>query len=171
MTFGRFRVVHMGDLTWNKEFDLMCPTNHIGTTDLFVVSHHGQAVSNAPVLVHALRPRVAIMNNGTRKGGQPDAMKTLYSSPGLEDIWQLQLLAAERPGVHRARSLHREHNGRTDVRDADCGHARATAWTVGASAARAQWSGVLAQSIGPARRLVQRHERPQRLYEGLSGRC
>lgn len=89
VTFGRFRVVHMGDLTWNKEFDLMCPTNHIGTADLFVVSHHGQAVSNAPVLVHALRPRVAIMNNGTRKGGQPDAMKTLYSSPGLEDIWQL----------------------------------------------------------------------------------
>jgi len=39
--------------------------------------------------VHALAPRVAIMNNGTRKGGQPDAMKILHSSPGLEDLWQL----------------------------------------------------------------------------------
>jgi hypothetical protein len=29
------------------------------------------------------------MNNGTRKGGQPDAMKVLFSSPGLEDLWQM----------------------------------------------------------------------------------
>ena len=88
VTFGRFRVVHLGDLTWNKEWELMCPNNPIGEVDLFVVSHHGQAISNSPQLVHALHPRVAIMNNGTRKGGQPDAMKVLHSSPGLEDLWQ-----------------------------------------------------------------------------------
>jgi hypothetical protein len=29
------------------------------------------------------------MNNGTRKGGQPDAMKVLYSAPGLQDLWQI----------------------------------------------------------------------------------
>ena len=74
VTFGSFRVAHLGDLTWNKEFDLMCPTNRIGTVDLWVVSHHGQAISNAEVLAHALRSRVAIINNGTRKGGQPDAI-------------------------------------------------------------------------------------------------
>jgi beta-lactamase superfamily II metal-dependent hydrolase len=89
VTFGKFRVVHMGDLTWNKEMDLMCPNNRLGTTDLFVVSHHGQAISNSPALVHALQPLVAIMNDGTRKGGQPDAMKVLYSSPRLEDLWQV----------------------------------------------------------------------------------
>jgi hypothetical protein len=89
ITFGRFRTVHLGDLTWNKEFDLMCPSNRLGTVDLFIVSHHGQPVSNNPVLVHAIAPRVAIMNNGTRKGGQPDAMKVLFSSPGLEDLWQI----------------------------------------------------------------------------------
>jgi len=89
ITFGNFRLVHMGDLTWNKEFDLMCPTNRIGTADVFIVSHHGQAISNSPALVHAIHPRVAIMNNGTRKGGQPDAMKVLFSSPGLEDLWQM----------------------------------------------------------------------------------
>ena len=89
VTFGKFRVVHMGDLTWNKEMDLMCPNNRLGTADLFVVSHHGQAISNSPTLVHALQPRVAIMNDGTRKGGQPDAMKILYSSPRLEDLWQV----------------------------------------------------------------------------------
>jgi hypothetical protein len=89
IVFGRFRMVHLGDLTWNKEFDLMCPNNRLGTVDLFVVSHHGQPISNSEVLVHAIHPRVAILNNGTRKGGQPPAMNILHSSPGLEDIWQM----------------------------------------------------------------------------------
>jgi beta-lactamase superfamily II metal-dependent hydrolase len=89
IAFGDFRVVHLGDLTWNKEFELMCPNNPIGTVDLFIVSHHGLNVSNAEVLVHALQSRVAIMNNGTRKGGQPAAMKILYSAPRMEDLWQV----------------------------------------------------------------------------------
>lgn len=88
ITFGKFRAVHLGDLTWNKEYELMCPTNPIGAIDLLFVSHHGLDVSNSGVLVHALRPRVAIMNNGIRKGGMPETMKNLYSSPGLEDLWQ-----------------------------------------------------------------------------------
>jgi hypothetical protein len=79
----------MGDLTWNKEMDLMCPNNRLGRADLFMVSHHGQAISNSPALVHGLAPRVAIMNNGTRKGGQPETMKVLHTSPGLEDLWQV----------------------------------------------------------------------------------
>jgi beta-lactamase superfamily II metal-dependent hydrolase len=89
VTFGSFRVAHLGDLTWNKEFELMCPNNPIGTVDLNIVSHHGQPISNAEVLVHALEARVAIMNNGTRKGGQPPAMRILFSAPRLEDLWQI----------------------------------------------------------------------------------
>lgn len=89
VTFGRFRTIHLGDLTKNKEFELMCPNNRIGTVDVLLGLHHGQASSNSEVLVHALRPRVAIMNDGTRKGGEPDVMKTVHSSPGLEDLWQL----------------------------------------------------------------------------------
>jgi competence protein ComEC len=89
ITFGKFRVAQLGDLTWNKEFDLMCPNNPVGTVDLFVVSHHGLNISNSEPLVHGLRPRVAIMNNGTRKGGLPDPMKVIHSSPGLEDLWQI----------------------------------------------------------------------------------
>jgi len=89
ITFGTFRAVHLGDLTVNKEFDLMCPTNRLGIVDVFFVSHHGQPVSNAEVLAHAIRPRVAVMNNGTRKGGQPDAMRILHSAPRLQDLWQV----------------------------------------------------------------------------------
>jgi competence protein ComEC len=89
VTFGQFRAIHLGDLTKNKEFELMCPNNRIGTVDVLLGLHHGVDSSNSEVLVHALRPRVAIMNNGTRKGGQVDVMKTLHSSPGLEDLWQM----------------------------------------------------------------------------------
>jgi len=89
VTFGRFRTVMLGDLTWNKEGELMCPGNRLGRVDLFIVSHHGQATSNSPALVHALAPRVMVINNGTRKGGQPDAMRVLHTSPGVEDLWQI----------------------------------------------------------------------------------
>src|SRR5262249_10163744 len=89
LTFGRFWTIHLGDITKNKEFELMCPNNRLGTVDVLLGLHHGQASSNSPVLVHALRPRVAIMNNGTRKGGEPEVMQTVHSSPGLEDLWQL----------------------------------------------------------------------------------
>ena len=89
LAYGRFRTVDLGDLTWNGELDLMCPTNRIGTVDLYLTSHHGLAKSGAPALVHALQPRVAVMNNGTRKGGEPDTFRVLYESPGLEDLWQL----------------------------------------------------------------------------------
>lgn len=110
ITFGKFRLAHLGDLTWNKEFNMMCPVNRIGTVDLWVVSHHGQPMSNSEVLVHAIQPRVAILNNGTRKGGQPSAMKIIYSTPGLEDLWQLHfsLLSGQEytvPGMFIANTI------------------------------------------------------------------
>ena len=89
MAYGRFRTINLGDLTWNGELDLMCPTNRIGTVDVYLTSHHGLAASGSPALVHAVQPRVAVMNNGTRKGGATDAFRVLHESPGLEDLWQL----------------------------------------------------------------------------------
>jgi beta-lactamase superfamily II metal-dependent hydrolase len=87
--FGKFRTLHLGDLTRNKEFELMCPNNRIGAIDVLLGLHHGQATSNSEVLVHAVHPRVAIMNNGTRKGGEPETMRVVHTSPGLEDLWQM----------------------------------------------------------------------------------
>jgi beta-lactamase superfamily II metal-dependent hydrolase len=89
LDFGRFRTVDLGDLTWNGELELMCPTNPIGRIDVYLTSHHGLAQSGSPALVHGLAPRVAVMNNGTRKGGAPEAFRVLHASPGLEDLWQL----------------------------------------------------------------------------------
>lgn len=89
ITFGQFRAIDLGDLLWNKEFELMCPNNPVGQVDLYMVTHHGVDTSGPAVLVHGVRPRVAIMQNGTRKGGSVPAYQILRSSPGLEDIWQL----------------------------------------------------------------------------------
>src|SRR5215471_386201 len=89
IAFGKFRTVHLGDLTMNKEFELMCPNNRLGTVDVLLGLHHGQPSSNSEVMVHALRPRVAIMNNGIRKGGDPAVIKVIHTSPGLENLWQI----------------------------------------------------------------------------------
>jgi beta-lactamase superfamily II metal-dependent hydrolase len=89
LTYGRFRMLNLGDFTWNREFKLMCPNNPIGTVDLYLTSHHGLDQSGSAALVHGVRPRVAIMNNGTRKGGAVQTAEILESSPGLEDRWQL----------------------------------------------------------------------------------
>jgi beta-lactamase superfamily II metal-dependent hydrolase len=94
IVFGKFRAVDLGDLTWNKEKDLMCPENKLGTVSVYIVSHHGQDISGSPALVHALHPTVAIMNNGERKGGMPPAWDIIHASPGLMDIWQLHFAAS-----------------------------------------------------------------------------
>ena len=88
VSFGKFRLAIMGDLTVNFEYQLMCPNNRVGTVDAWIVSNHGQVRSGSAVLAHALQPRVAIMNNGARKGGVPETMKIIYTIPGLEDLWQ-----------------------------------------------------------------------------------
>jgi competence protein ComEC len=94
VTYGDFRFVDLGDLTKDKERGLVCPKNLIGTTDLFLVSHHGMGLSNSKALVHALHPRVAIMENGAAKGDAPEAWQTVRDSPGLNDLWQLHYTAA-----------------------------------------------------------------------------
>lgn len=89
MQYGKFRTINLGDFVYNKEGDLMCPNNPLGTVDLYLTSHHGTDQSGSAALVHALQPRVAVMHNGTRKGGAVKVFDVLHSSPGLQDIWQL----------------------------------------------------------------------------------
>ena len=89
LTFGRLRILDLGDLTWDKEMDMMCPTNVIGHVDLLVVSHHGWYQSSSPALVDAISPRVAIMDNGARKGGSKPTVETIAKIPGLDGRWQL----------------------------------------------------------------------------------
>jgi hypothetical protein len=89
ITFGDFRLLDLGDLTWNKELELMCPNNPIGTVDVYLTTHHGLEQSGSPAVVDAVHPRVAIMNNGARKGGSPPAWQIVKDAPQLEDLWQI----------------------------------------------------------------------------------
>jgi competence protein ComEC len=89
--FGKFRFADLGDLTWNKELALLCPDNRVGKVDLYLTTHHGGESSKA---IQAMAPRVAIMNNGARKGGDPKGWKVVKESPGLEDLWQLHFAIA-----------------------------------------------------------------------------
>ncbi len=89
VNFGKLKILDLGDLPRDKEMELMCPINRIGHVDIYIVSHHGWYQSGTPALVNAIAPRVAIMDNGARKGGSPSSWDVLKKAPGLEDLWQL----------------------------------------------------------------------------------
>lgn len=86
---GKFEFLDLGDLSWNFEHELACPVNLLGEIDLYQVTHHGMHMSGAPQHINAIKPRVAVMNNGHRKGGRPETYETLMKSPRLEDLWQI----------------------------------------------------------------------------------
>ncbi|HUG93462.1 MAG TPA: MBL fold metallo-hydrolase [Planctomycetaceae bacterium] len=89
VTFGRFRFLCCGDLTWNVEGQLVTPNNPLGQVDLFMVTHHGLPSSNNPALVLAIDPVVAVMCNGPTKGGDPRTIATLRQVKSLEALYQL----------------------------------------------------------------------------------
>jgi competence protein ComEC len=92
--YGSFHFLDLGDLTRRNEQALVCPKNLLGQVDLFLISHHGFAISNSKDMVHALHPRVAININSARKGGDATAWQIVHDSPGLQDIWQLHYAIA-----------------------------------------------------------------------------
>lgn len=84
--FGRFRFTNFGDMPWNQELDLLCPDNRVGQVDLYETPAHGREPSKA---VAALAPRVAVADNGARKGAGAASVKAFKAMPGLEDLWLL----------------------------------------------------------------------------------
>jgi competence protein ComEC len=91
LQYGKFKFLDLGDLTWNKEIDMACPVNRLGKVDIHQLEHHGMDMSGAQQLVWSLGEKVAIMNNGPRKGGIGSSLDTAKKAPGLEDLWQLHL--------------------------------------------------------------------------------
>ena len=100
LQFGSFRFLALGDLSGNTLTGLACPRNLLGEASVYLIAHHGDYDTSVPALYAALRPRVAIMNNGVTKGGAREAFKTAHVSPGLEDLWQLH--ESRNPGAQNA---------------------------------------------------------------------
>ena len=102
LTYGKFKFLDLGDLTWDREMMLACPVNKLGTATLFQASHHGfsNGQSGSPAMVWALKPQVVIINDGARKGFDANAFDIINKIPGIEGVWQ----------IHRAVASDAAHN-------------------------------------------------------------
>ena len=116
ISFGKLKILDLGDLTWDKEMQLMCPNNKLGHVDILIVSHHGWYQSSSPALVDAIHARVAIMDNGAKKGGSIPTLVTLSKAPGLETLWQLHY-SDEGGSAHNAPERYI-----ANIQGADAGH-------------------------------------------------
>ncbi|HLW67049.1 MAG TPA: MBL fold metallo-hydrolase [Gemmataceae bacterium] len=97
LKYGGFRFLDLGDLTWNIEYKLVSPSDKIGPVDVYQVTHHGLEISNNPVLIRTVQPRVAVCNNGPRKGGHPQVIATLRRLPEVPTIYQLHRNVTSEP--------------------------------------------------------------------------
>lgn len=95
LTFGEFRYLDPGDLSGPPLYALTCPTNLLGRADVYAIAHHGGDDGSDPSLFAAVRPRIAVFTNGTRKGAQAATFNTLrqLGIPG----WQLH--RTQNPGA------------------------------------------------------------------------
>ena len=119
VTFGKFKLLSLADLDWQKEMELVCPINKVGQVTMYTVSRHGGLDdSGAPPFIGAIRPQVMVMNNGPKKGlGQTDdrakpipvanaapyeknSYLRLAKNPGVEGIWQLHLSLVDQDPAH-----------------------------------------------------------------------
>jgi competence protein ComEC len=126
ITFGKLRILDLGDLTRDKEMDLVCPKNKIGAIDIYIVSHHGWYLSNSAAFLNGIAPRVAIMDNGAKKGGTPSAWDNIEKSPRLENMWQLHF-SEEGGAAHNVASEYI-----ANLEGSDAGHyIELTAWPDG----------------------------------------
>jgi beta-lactamase superfamily II metal-dependent hydrolase len=116
LSFGRFKFLCCGDLTWNVEAKLVLPNNPLGQVDLFMATHHGLGVSNNPAMVLAIDPRVVVICNGPTKGAEPRTLKTLREVQSLQAWYQLhrntRLSADEQAPVERIANLEDTNNCR-----------------------------------------------------------
>jgi competence protein ComEC len=119
ITYGKFKLLSLADLDWQKEMELACPINKVGQVTMYTVSRHGGLDdSGAPAFIGAIRPQVMVMNNGPKKGlGQTDdrakpivmpnaapyeknSYLRLAKNPGVEGIWQLHLSLIDQDPAH-----------------------------------------------------------------------
>ena len=95
LSLGDFQFLNLGDLTPDREHALACPASRLGVVDLYQVPHHGGYGAIRPELLGALQPTVAVVNNGPRKGGTPESLEVVQTTPGARDVWQSHRVLAD----------------------------------------------------------------------------
>jgi len=115
MTWGRARILSMGDTTWNVENSLACPRDLIGPVDLLFADNHGTENANSPTLLNTVEPRVVVFNNGAAKGAAAQSIATVQASPRIKGIWQLHF-SEQHPDVNAPQANIVNLSGRQDDR-------------------------------------------------------
>lgn len=87
--YGRFRIINLGDLSWNQEYGLVCPTNRIGAVSAMLATQHGDEETGSPAFVYALGPKAVVTNNGPKKSVVGPLVRTVRAAPRPMDLWQL----------------------------------------------------------------------------------
>jgi hypothetical protein len=94
--------------------------------DVYTVSHHGWYQSSSLPFLNAIAPRVAIMDNGAKKGGTPSAWDIIEKSPRLLDLWQLHCSDEGEPTHNVSPEFTANPDGPDEGRDLEL-----TAWSSG----------------------------------------
>ncbi|MBN9590548.1 MAG: MBL fold metallo-hydrolase [Alphaproteobacteria bacterium] len=88
ISYGKVRIAMFGDLSWKNEYELSCPAGKLGHVQVLIATQHGSYISSNPASIADMRPDVAVMGSGGKKGGDEGPIKTIKASPGLMGFWQ-----------------------------------------------------------------------------------
>lgn len=129
VTYGKFRFINLGDLTWDVSYRLFCPDNKVGTADAYMITHHGQSLKESlgpyywgisccsKAEVYGLHSEVAILSLGPasrEEMGSGDALKLVKSTPGLKDVWQTNYITGGLEKEYNAPKEYCANIGTTD---------------------------------------------------------
>jgi beta-lactamase superfamily II metal-dependent hydrolase len=101
-SFGRARIMLLGDTTRDVEYDLVCPRDLIGPIDLMLATHHGSDLSNGTVVPATVKARVVVIANGQTKGGDPSSYEAISAATPADAIWQVH--EAVKPGARNTQA-------------------------------------------------------------------
>ena len=88
VSYGKVKIAMFGDLSWKVERDLSCPVTRLGHVQVLIATQHGSKISSNPASIGDMKPDVAVVGMGGKKGGDEGPIKTIQASPGLMGFWQ-----------------------------------------------------------------------------------
>ena len=88
VSYGKVKIAMFGDLSWKVEHDLSCPVTRLGHVQVLIATQHGSKISSNPANIADMKPDIAVVGMGGKKGGDEGPIKTIQASPGLMGFWQ-----------------------------------------------------------------------------------